>query len=493
MEVMGGGDGRGRRKAEDAAKEAKRRAEAEDKKRKEAQEAARKAALTEVLLLPPPSSLLPPPSSLPSTAACALEVGMQDAPARWHATPPLRPAASPPARRLLSCGVRHCARFLAELRAVAADSLPIRLCRKCQRQARAQQGMRQAALRAVLRLAPALRARAVHLRGPVGGARAHHAQHSADFGAEVGGDGAAEVGGDSGCIGMGGWLTWRRLDQDDFKEDAQGLSDFYKDKGNALYKLKHFDEAIAYYTKALEANKTNVAVLTNRAAVHFETKNYDACIADCKQVCAVLQAGVCCAASRCVLCCKQVCAVLQAGVCCAMPARLACTSCLQDVQVWRARLARLRARPCKACSAWRHGGMAAQVGAAAASAVAHLLGRGASPLLLLAAMCRATRWRLRRTERRADGQAGLGDGGGESRRLRTGERAGPTSRLSREPTSAWATGCSSLTRLKKPSRAIRCLALSIHISCLPSPVRRPPPASRLPPVRACRCIPASPR
>ena len=115
------------------------------------------------------SSLLPPPSSLPSTAACALEVGMQDAPARWHATPPLRPAASPPARRLLSCGVRHCARFLAELRAVAADSLPIRLCRKCQRQARAQQGMRQAALRAVLRLAPALRARAVHLRGPVGG------------------------------------------------------------------------------------------------------------------------------------------------------------------------------------------------------------------------------------------------------------------------------------------------------------------------------------
>ena len=29
--------------------------------------------------------------------------------------------------------------------------------------------------------------------------------------------------------------------------------------------------------------RQNVAVLTNRAAVHFETKQYDSCIADCKQ------------------------------------------------------------------------------------------------------------------------------------------------------------------------------------------------------------------
>ena len=74
------------------------------------------------------------------------------------------------------------------------------------------------------------------------------------------------------------------LTEDDFKDDPVGLSDFYKDKGNASYKQKQFDEAISWYSKALDANKKNVAVLTNRAAVHFETKNYDGCIADCKQV-----------------------------------------------------------------------------------------------------------------------------------------------------------------------------------------------------------------
>lgn len=73
------------------------------------------------------------------------------------------------------------------------------------------------------------------------------------------------------------------LTEDDFKDDPAGLSDWCKEKGSTFYKNKQFDEAIAWYSKAYEANKNNVAVLTNRAAVHFETKNYDGCIADCKQ------------------------------------------------------------------------------------------------------------------------------------------------------------------------------------------------------------------
>jgi len=73
------------------------------------------------------------------------------------------------------------------------------------------------------------------------------------------------------------------LTEDDFKDNPEGLSDWCKEKGNSFYKQKQFEEAITWYTKAFESNKKNVAVLTNRAAVHFETKNYDSCIADCKQ------------------------------------------------------------------------------------------------------------------------------------------------------------------------------------------------------------------
>jgi stress-induced-phosphoprotein 1 len=36
------------------------------------------------------------------------------------------------------------------------------------------------------------------------------------------------------------------------------------------------------FSQAFEADSSNVAVLTNRAAVHFEQKDFDECIADCK-------------------------------------------------------------------------------------------------------------------------------------------------------------------------------------------------------------------
>jgi len=73
------------------------------------------------------------------------------------------------------------------------------------------------------------------------------------------------------------------MTEEDFKDDPKGLSDLFKDKGNAAYKAKNFDEAISLYTKAYEANSENITVLTNRAAVKFEQKAYDDCIADCKK------------------------------------------------------------------------------------------------------------------------------------------------------------------------------------------------------------------
>lgn len=69
----------------------------------------------------------------------------------------------------------------------------------------------------------------------------------------------------------------------DFADDPEGLSNWFKDKGNTLYKNKNFDEAVAMYSKAYDAHPANIAVLTNRAAVRFEQKAYDECIAYCKK------------------------------------------------------------------------------------------------------------------------------------------------------------------------------------------------------------------
>jgi len=56
-----------------------------------------------------------------------------------------------------------------------------------------------------------------------------------------------------------------------------------KEKGTEAYKKKDFEVAIAHYSKALELDGTNIAFLTNRAACHFEKKDYDECIKDCEE------------------------------------------------------------------------------------------------------------------------------------------------------------------------------------------------------------------
>merc|ERR1712048_955496 len=55
-----------------------------------------------------------------------------------------------------------------------------------------------------------------------------------------------------------------------------------KEKGNQFYMDKRFAEALDAYDKAISLNPTNMTLLSNKAAVHFTTKNYDDCIAACR-------------------------------------------------------------------------------------------------------------------------------------------------------------------------------------------------------------------
>jgi len=56
-----------------------------------------------------------------------------------------------------------------------------------------------------------------------------------------------------------------------------------KEKGNALYKSKKFEEALAAYDEAVTLDPTNMTFVSNKAAVYFTTKKYDECIATCEQ------------------------------------------------------------------------------------------------------------------------------------------------------------------------------------------------------------------
>ncbi|KAK9838651.1 hypothetical protein WJX74_000655 [Apatococcus lobatus] len=54
-----------------------------------------------------------------------------------------------------------------------------------------------------------------------------------------------------------------------------------KDLGNAAYKRKAFDEAIAHYDRAIGLDEQDISFITNKAAVQFEKGDYEACVADC--------------------------------------------------------------------------------------------------------------------------------------------------------------------------------------------------------------------
>jgi len=64
------------------------------------------------------------------------------------------------------------------------------------------------------------------------------------------------------------------------KKDA---ADAHKAKGNDAYKAKKFDEAVTHYEAAIAALPDEMTYYNNMAAVLFEQKKYDECIAKCKE------------------------------------------------------------------------------------------------------------------------------------------------------------------------------------------------------------------
>jgi len=54
-----------------------------------------------------------------------------------------------------------------------------------------------------------------------------------------------------------------------------------KNQGNALYKDRKFEEAAAAYQEAIDLDPEELVFYTNYAAVRFEEKKYDECIALC--------------------------------------------------------------------------------------------------------------------------------------------------------------------------------------------------------------------
>jgi len=56
-----------------------------------------------------------------------------------------------------------------------------------------------------------------------------------------------------------------------------------KESGNSLYKAKKFDDAIVAYDEAIALDATNMAFVSNKAAVYLTWKKYDDCIAACME------------------------------------------------------------------------------------------------------------------------------------------------------------------------------------------------------------------
>jgi len=72
------------------------------------------------------------------------------------------------------------------------------------------------------------------------------------------------------------------------EDEINALSDndrclYFKKQGNLRYKKKQLDEALEFYTKALEVDGKRVEVYNNIAAVYFEKKEYETCVEKCRK------------------------------------------------------------------------------------------------------------------------------------------------------------------------------------------------------------------
>ncbi|XP_033312985.1 stress-induced-phosphoprotein 1 [Bombus bifarius] len=66
-------------------------------------------------------------------------------------------------------------------------------------------------------------------------------------------------------------------------DTPQKLAQREKQLGNDAYKQKKFEPALQHYNKAVELDPTEIIYLLNIAAVYFEQKEYDKCIAQCEK------------------------------------------------------------------------------------------------------------------------------------------------------------------------------------------------------------------
>lgn len=72
-------------------------------------------------------------------------------------------------------------------------------------------------------------------------------------------------------------------DPDDDLPENKRLAKKEKLLGNDFYKKKSFDQAIEHYQKALEHDPSDITFYNNIAAVYFEQKEYQKCIAECEK------------------------------------------------------------------------------------------------------------------------------------------------------------------------------------------------------------------
>jgi len=67
------------------------------------------------------------------------------------------------------------------------------------------------------------------------------------------------------------------------KKETEKKARLKKVEGNAFYKAKKFDEALAAYDEAIAIDPTCMTFLLNKAAVYFAQKKYDECIEECNK------------------------------------------------------------------------------------------------------------------------------------------------------------------------------------------------------------------
>lgn len=71
-----------------------------------------------------------------------------------------------------------------------------------------------------------------------------------------------------------------------YEGEPDEVASNFKNQGNDCYKSKQYQDAVQYYTKALEVKcddaAINASLYLNRAACNLELKNYRRCINDCK-------------------------------------------------------------------------------------------------------------------------------------------------------------------------------------------------------------------